>query len=396
LGRSQAGEETVSKALAIDGSRAENWQTKLADQPAVRRRAATSDRLVPSSRGDAWMLVKAVRATSIAAVSIASTLSVTMSLRAQTREPVIDVHMHALAANAQGPPPLGMCTPIDPFPAWDQRLPYGAAFQALFKKPPCANPVWSPSTDEELMLQTIAAAERLNVIGVLSGLPERVDLWMKAAGHRFIPAVQLSLGRTGEPTIEDLRARHRDGRLRVLGEIGTQYNGIAPDDQRLEPYWRLAEELDLPVGIHIGPGPPGVIYLGASGYRARLHSALTIEEVLVRHPKIRLYVMHAGFPLLDDMLAVLYAHPQVYVDTGVIVYTQPRAGFYRYLQGLVEAGFGNRVMFGSDQMVWPGVIERSIAVIEDAPFLSAGQKRDILYNNAARFLRLDETKSGAK
>ena len=46
----------------------------------------------------------------------------------------------------------------------------------------------------------------------------------------------------------------------------------------------------------------------------------------------------------------------------------PRAAFYRYLRGIVEAGFGNRVMFGSDQMVWPGVIERSIAVIEEAPF----------------------------
>ncbi len=45
-------------------------------------------------------------------------------------------------------------------------------------------------------------------------------------------------------------------------------------------------------------------------------------------------------------------------------------------------------MFGSDQMVWPGVIDRSIKVIEDAPFLTERQKRDILYNNAARFLQL--------
>jgi len=45
-------------------------------------------------------------------------------------------------------------------------------------------------------------------------------------------------------------------------------------------------------------------------------------------------------------------------------------------------------MFGSDQMVWPEVIERSIAVIEEAPFLTESQKRDIFYNNAARFLRL--------
>ncbi len=47
-------------------------------------------------------------------------------------------------------------------------------------------------------------------------------------------------------------------------------------------------------------------------------------------------------------------------------------------------------MFGSDQMIWSGVIERSIAIIQEAPFLTSQQKRDILYNNAARFLRLSE------
>lgn len=36
------------------------------------------------------------------------------------------------------------------------------------------------------------------------------------------------------------------------------------------------------------------------------------------------------------------------------------------------------------------MIERSIAVIEDAPFLTESQKREILYDNAARFLRLSE------
>jgi hypothetical protein len=39
-------------------------------------------------------------------------------------------------------------------------------------------------------------------------------------------------------------------------------------------------------------------------------------------------------------------------------------------------------------MVWPGAMERSVRVIEGATFLTAAQKRDILYNNAARFLRL--------
>ena len=228
--------------------------------------------------------------------------------------------------------------------------------------------------------------ERLNVIGVLSGSPDRVEAWRRTRPERFIPAVSFDL----EPGMTRRRVRelHRAGRLDVFGEVATQYRGIAPDDPRLEPYWKLAEELDIPVGIHVGNGPPGVIYMGASGYRARLHSALTMEEVLVRHPKLRVYLMHAGYPMIDDLLTLLYAHPQVHVDVGVIVYTQPRPAFYRFLQRIVEAGYESRILFGSDQMVWPETIERSVRVIEEAPFLSAAQKRAILYDNAARFLRL--------
>ena len=65
--------------------------------------------------------------------------------------------------------------------------------------------------------------------------------------------------------------------------------------------------------------------------------------------------------------------------------------FYGHLQRLIEAGFGKRIMWGSDQMVWPWAIDVAIEAIEQAPFLSEEQKRDIFYNNAARFLRLSDT-----
>jgi predicted TIM-barrel fold metal-dependent hydrolase len=176
----------------------------------------------------------------------------------------------------------------------------------------------------------------------------------------------------------------------VLAEVGIQYQGILPDDPVFEPYLALAESRDIPVGIHIGIGPSGSPYLDAPGYRARMHSPLVLEEALVRHPRLRLYIMHAGWPLIDDLLAVLWTHPQVQVDTGAIAAVLPRAEFHRFLQRIVEAGFVNRVMFGSDQMTWPGMIERALDAIESAPFLSEPQKRDILYNNAARFLRLSK------
>lgn len=310
---------------------------------------------------------------------------------AQQRPPILDMHLHAAPANALGPAPRATCTPM-PIPAWDPGRPYREVWEALHKNPRCPDPIWSPMTDEEVMNQTIEIMERLNIVGVLSeAAPEPVAAWMAAAPGRFIPGLVLGFTDAGGRfSTDSLRALHAAGRLAVLGEVVNQYAGIAPDDARLESYWALAEELDIPVGIHVGTGAPGQIYLGSTGYRARLHSPLTMEEVLVRHPRLRVYLMHAGYPMLDDMLTVLYAHPQVYVDVGIIVYHRPRPEFYRYLRTIVEAGFGDRVMFGTDQMIWPGAIERAVAVIEEAPFLSDSQKRDILYNNAARFLRLSE------
>jgi len=46
-------------------------------------------------------------------------------------------------------------------------------------------------------------------------------------------------------------------------------------------------------------------------------------------------------------------------------------------------------MYGTDQLGWPGLMAYSISIIQNADSLTPAQKRDILYNNAARFLRLD-------
>ena len=305
------------------------------------------------------------------------------------REPIIDMHLHAMTADDQGPPPLAMCMPIDPMPTWDMAKPVMENFVSIFKQPKCSDPIWSPMTDAEVMQRSLAMMNKHNVFGVVSGRGALVAQWRKESPYRVIPSLMPSFPL--KPGIgKELADAKAAGLLAVIGELGFQYDGVAVTDPALEPLWAAAEENDIPVAVHFGPGPPGVAYLPGSGYRARLSSPLAMEEVLVKHPKLRVNIMHAGFPMLDDTLALLYAHPQVYLDTGVIVYTQSRPAFYRYLQSLVEAGFGERIMFGSDQMVWPEAIERSIEVINEAPFLTPKQKRDILYNNAARFLRLDQ------
>lgn len=109
----------------------------------------------------------------------------------------------------------------------------------------------------------------------------------------------------------------------------------------------------------------------------------------MRHPKLRLHIMHAGWPFLENTIALLWAHPQVYVDVGVIDWAPPRKEFHRYLRRLVEAGYGRRIMFGSDQMVWPEAIEMAVAAVQSADYLTPEHKSDVFYHNAARFLRLE-------
>ena len=59
----------------------------------------------------------------------------------------------------------------------------------------------------------------------------------------------------------------------------------------------------------------------------------------------------------------------------------------------MDAGFEDRVMFGTDQVLWPKLMPYSISIIQNADYLTPEQECDIFYNNAARFLRLDTNQS---
>ena len=278
------------------------------------------------------------------------------------RRPVIDVHMHAYAKD----------------PRWDHKVPNPITGQAI-----------TATNEQSHMQATFAEMKKYNIVkAIVSTDYEAVLRWKTAAPDSVIASY--GFDDPAKVNLEFLRKEHAAGRLLALGEIGVQYEGLGPNDPKMEPIYALAEELDIPVAIHIGLSKPGVAYDDSPKYRAALTNPMLLEEVLIRHPKLRLYVMHAGWPMLDQMIALLWAHPQVYVDVGVIDWALPRPEFHSYLRRLVEAGFGQRIMFGTDQMVWPDAIGKAIEGIESAAFLTEQQKRDIFYNNAVRFFRLEK------
>ena len=175
-----------------------------------------------------------------------------------------------------------------------------------------------------------------------------------------------------------------------MGELGLQYHGISPDDPRLEPYYTAAEEMAIPVALHTGLGPPGAPHSFAPKFRVRLGRPILVEPVLVRHAGLKVYLMHAGWPYITETVAMMYIYPELYADIGVLAWALPRPAFYNALKELIDAGFDDRLLFGTDQILWPKALGIAIEVVETVPFLTEQQKRDILYNNAARFLGLSE------
>ncbi len=316
-------------------------------------------------------------------------LSSTMMTRAQNAEvkapPVIDVHVHAMDGDFPGVAPI--CPNTPQFTASD---PKDKEEFSGWAKVQCS-PALYPSAKGEYMKDVLAEMERLNVTAVVMGDPKSVQKWKEAAPGRVISGTGIDNGITADKraSLEELRKSFTTGGFKVMGEIGLQYQGLSPSDMSVDKYFALAEELDVPVAIHMGTGGSGRANITAPTFRGSKGDPLLLEELLARHPKLRVQVMHAGYPLIDNMLTLLQANSHVYVDVAGLIWSYPIKEVNRYIERLVDAGFGDRVMFGTDQMIWPKLMAYSIGIIQNADYLTPQQKRDILYNNAARFLRLE-------
>jgi predicted TIM-barrel fold metal-dependent hydrolase len=262
-----------------------------------------------------------------------------------------------------------------------QRQPIGVCVAATGEQPPVIDVhMHAMPTPPEAV---IAELNTHNVVAVvLSSLVlQRTQEWA-ARDPRFIPSLAFREANVPIDTVRDLVQRHA---VTALGELGFAYAGLRPDDPSLAPYFALAEELDVPVAIHMtGGGLPDV-----PAFRVRLGDPLSLEEILVRHPKLRVNLMHAGLPFLEGTLAIMRRYPQVYADLSKIsdANAYPREQFHDYLRSLMRANLGDRLMFGSDA-AGPGALGPSLEGITSAAFLNDRQKRAILCENAARFFRL--------
>jgi len=64
----------------------------------------------------------------------------------------------------------------------------------------------------------------------------------------------------------------------------------------------------------------------------------------------------------------------------------PPEAFATMMRALMDAGLGDRIMFGSDN----ADITTTRASLDALPFLDAAQKQAILHDNAERFFRAED------
>lgn len=233
-----------------------------------------------------------------------------------------------------------------------------------------------------------------NVVkAVVSGNLEALRAWQQwDTDQRMIKGLYLNNPADKTMTPERFEGLISSGEIQVFGEIGPYYSGTKLSDPAWQPYLKLCEQYDIPVAVHTGGGDPGGTYSWSPRARMMLGDPYLIEDTLVKYPKLRIYMMHAGEDAHERALRLMAYYPQLYTDLGALLWVEPLTQRYAkdFLRNAKHAGYLDRVMFGSDQIFWPDAIDRSIRYLDTLDFLTEEEKRGILYNNAARFLKLKD------
>ena len=278
--------------------------------------------------------------------------------------PIIDMHLHSYSDDFWGPAP----------------------------SPATGNP--SGTTAREQMEQTFEVMRKHNIVlGAVSGIdPSSGNAWYSYDQNRTLRGIELR-----EPSefmsADSLRMMIQDGSLDMLGEVGAQYFGYSPSDPAYYPFYKVAEEEGIPVGIHTGASFPGTPFRCCPKFRLKMGNPLLLEDMLVEFPKLKVFMMHAGGtgPFSQYALMMMNMYPQLYTDISIINWMPGMEPVLEsFLRQAKQMKMLDRVLFGTDQMIWPEAIGVAVNRINSLDFLTAEEKADIFYNNAADFLGLED------
>ncbi len=166
-------------------------------------------------------------------------------------------------------------------------------------------------------------------------------------------------------------------RIEKLGLKGVKIHpdiqGVDIDDPKLIPLYELVEGR-MPIYFHMGDDRP----------QYRFSEAKKLRRILDRFPRLEVVAAHlGGYRAAAEAVEYLSGDPNVWYDTSSALW---------YLSAeeasdIIAALGHDRVMFGTDYPVKNIATEVSLF---SRLHLTEQQREDILWNNAVRFLHLED------
>jgi predicted TIM-barrel fold metal-dependent hydrolase len=137
---------------------------------------------------------------------------------------------------------------------------------------------------------------------------------------------------------EELRFGHQELKLRGI-KLLPMYAGFRPDDRRLDPLWRYAQQHRLPVLLHTG-----TTFIAQAPLECTLPRHL--DPVAARFPDVSIIMAHLGHPYEGECIVTARKHPRVFADISALHYRPWQ--FYNSLMLVQEYGIWDKVLFGTD------------------------------------------------
>jgi predicted TIM-barrel fold metal-dependent hydrolase len=172
-------------------------------------------------------------------------------------------------------------------------------------------------------------------------------------------------------------------RVRALGLSGLNlqpsFFGVRMTEKRLYPVYARAEELGLPVGLHTGVNYTTHQIIDNDHPRQ-------LDELACAFPNLILIACHAGWPWVNELVAIMRKHPTVLADFGGLApkYVAESDTGWDVMRRFMNSLLTQQVLFATD---WP-VFAPGRALAEWRGMgLKAGTLTALLSTNADRLLR---------
>ncbi len=152
---------------------------------------------------------------------------------------------------------------------------------------------------------------------------------------------------------------------------------LAPDHAKYYPFYAKCVELDIPIQMQVGQS---LIYYDKRPLRS-VGRPITLDTVACDFPELKLLGIHVGIPWTDEMIAMAWKHPNVYIVADAHLPKYWPKQFVNYINTYGQ----DKVIFGTDFPVI--TFERFRAEVEKLN-LRPDPKRKFLRENAIRVYKL--------